>query len=156
MAAMRIVLIVCLLVVQSAFANAQNSYGGSYEQDTVMADGPIVYGTNLSDADRRKAWKLFFYQMVEAVTRQGGQGALETALMRRCEPGKDFCLTILAADFVGIGGIGEPRKVLLLIASDPRDESKLLQRMVCTRPAEGVQICREWDTGKLITDAKER
>jgi hypothetical protein len=84
MAAMRMVLIVCLLVVQSAFANAQNSYGGSYEQDTVMADGPIVYGTNLSDADRRKAWKLFFYQMVEAVMRQGGQGALETALMRRC------------------------------------------------------------------------
>jgi hypothetical protein len=156
MVAIRLALLACLLMLQPALANAQNSYGGGYEQDTVIADGPIVYGTNLSDADRSKAWKRFFLQMAEAVVRQQGQDALEPMLMRRCEPGKTFCTMILAADFVGIGGIKEPRKILLLIATDVQDQDKQLQRMVCTRPAKGVQICRDWDTGKLITDPNER
>ena len=34
--------------------------GGGYEQNIIMSDGPIVYGTDMSEADRRKAWKHFF------------------------------------------------------------------------------------------------
>jgi len=34
--------------------------GGGYEWDTIISDGPIIYGTGLSDEDRAKAWKHFF------------------------------------------------------------------------------------------------
>jgi len=33
--------------------------GGGYEQDTVVSDGPIIYGTGLSDADRQNTWRHF-------------------------------------------------------------------------------------------------
>jgi hypothetical protein len=43
---------------------------GGYERDTIATDGPIIYGTDMSDVDRQKAWKHFFLQMVEAVASQ--------------------------------------------------------------------------------------
>jgi hypothetical protein len=129
---------------------------GGYEKDTIFSDGPIIYGTGMRDADRQKAWKHFFLQMVEAVARQQGQDALGVKLAKRCMPGEDFCMTILDATFVGIGGIQEPRKVVLLVATDIHDPNLQVSRMVCTYPAKDKQVCRDWSTGKLVTDDKGR
>jgi hypothetical protein len=126
--------------------------GSGYEQDTIFSDGPIIYGTGMSDTDRQKAWKHFFMQMVEAVVHQQGQDALGIKLAKRCLPGQDFCTMALDANLVGIGGIQEPRKVVLIVATDLHDPNQQLSRMVCTWPARGKQVCREWDTGKLVTD----
>jgi hypothetical protein len=104
----------------------------------------------MSDADRQKAWKHFFLQMVEAVARQQGKDALGVKLAKRCLPGQDVCTIALDANFVGIGGIQEPRKVVVLVVTDIHDQNKQLARLVCTRPANGKQVCREWDTGKLV------
>jgi hypothetical protein len=90
--------------------------------------------------------------MVEAVVRQQGQAALGVKLAKRCLPGQDFCTTALDANLVGIGGIQEPRKVVLVISTDIRVPDQQLSRVVCTFPARGKQVCRDWDTGKLITD----
>jgi hypothetical protein len=125
--------------------------GGGYERDIIVSDGPIVYGTDMNDADRQKAWKHFFMQMVEAVTRQQGQDALGVKLARRCPPSQEFCTVSLDANFVGVGGIQEPRKVRVIVATDIRDQNKQLQRMVCTYPAKSTVICRDWDTGKLMS-----
>jgi hypothetical protein len=126
--------------------------GGGYEQDTVFSDGPIIYGTGMNDADRQKAWKHFFMVMVEAVARQQGKDALGVKLARRCMPDQDFCVTALDANLTGIGGIKEPRKVLVMVTTDLHDQNKQLSRMVCTWPAKDKQVCREFDTGKLVTD----
>jgi hypothetical protein len=126
--------------------------GGGYEQDTVFSDGPIIYGTGMSEADRQKAWKHFFLQMVEAVAHQQGKDVLGVKLAQRCLPGQDFCTTALDANLVGVGGIQEPRKVLVIVLTDIHDQNKQLSRMVCTRPAKSKQVCRDWDTGKLVTD----
>jgi uncharacterized protein len=123
--------------------------GGGYERDVIFSDGPIIYGTGMNDADRQRAWKHFFTQMVEAVLRQQGKDALGVMLAKRCMPGQDFCLMGFDAKFVGIGGIQEPRKVGLVVATDIHDQNRQLLRMVCTWP-EGRKVCREWDTGKLI------
>ena len=123
---------------------------GGYEQDTIISDGPIIYGTGLSEEDRAKAWKRFFLQMVEAVIRQQGQEALHVKLARRCIS-SDVCTIGLDADFVGIGGIREPRKVLVVVATDIHDKNKQLSRTVCTYPAKGTIVCRDWDTGKLVS-----
>jgi hypothetical protein len=125
--------------------------GGGYERDTIVSDGPIIYGTGMSDVDRQKAWKGFFLTMVQAVVQQQGQDALGVKLARRCMPGQDFCTIGLDANFVGIGGIQEPRKVLLLVTTDVKDQNKQLQRAVCTYPAKSTMVCRNWDTGKLMT-----
>jgi hypothetical protein len=125
--------------------------GGGYEQYIMTSDGPIIYGTGMSDVDRQKAWKHFFLQMVKAVGQQQGQDALGVKLARRCMPGQDFCTTSLDANFVGVGGIREPRKVLLVVTTDIHDKDQQLHRMVCTYPAKGTVICRDWDTGKLIS-----
>jgi hypothetical protein len=124
--------------------------GGGYEADTIISDGPIIYGTGMSNEDRAKAWKQFFYQMVEAVMRQQGKDALGVKLARRCMPGENSCTIGLDADFVGIGGIKEPRKVLVLVETDVHDQNKQLSRTVCTYPAKGTFVCRDWDTGKLV------
>jgi hypothetical protein len=124
---------------------------GGYERDTLASDGPIIYGAGMSDADRRKAWKNFFLQMLQAVVQQQGKDALGVKLARRCMPGQDSCTTSLDANFVGVGGIREPRKVLLVISTDVHDQNKTLLRMVCTYPARGTVICRDWDTGKLMS-----
>jgi hypothetical protein len=126
--------------------------GGGYEQDTVFSDGPIIYGTGMNDADRQKAWKHFFLMMVKAVVSQQGQDALGVKLARRCLPDQDFCTTALDANLVGIGGIQEPRKVLVIVSTDIRDKDKQLSRMVCTWPTKDKQVCRDFDTGKLVTD----
>jgi hypothetical protein len=126
--------------------------GGGYEQDTVFSDGPIIYGTGMSDEDRQKAWKHFFMLMVKAVVSQQGQDALGVKLARRCLPDQDFCTTALDAKLVGIGGIQQPTKVLVIVATDVRDQNKQLSRMVCTWPAKDKQVCRDFNTGKLVTD----
>jgi uncharacterized protein YecT (DUF1311 family) len=123
--------------------------GGGYERDVIFSDGPIIYGTDMNDADRQKAWKYFFTQMVEAVLRQQGKDALGVKLAKRCLPGRDFCMMNIDANFVGIGGIQEPRKVGLIVATDIHDPNLQLMRMVCTWPA-GKKVCRDWNTGKLI------
>jgi hypothetical protein len=41
----------------------------------------------------------------------------------------------LDANLVGIGGIQEPRKVVLIVTTDIHDPNKQLSRMVCTWPA---------------------
>jgi hypothetical protein len=58
----------------------------------------------------------------------------------------------LDANLVGIDGIQEPRKVLVVIVTDVHDQNKQLLRMVCTRPAKDKQVCRDWSTGKLVTE----
>lgn len=124
---------------------------GGYERDTTISDGPIIYGAGMRDADRHKAWENFFLQMVKAVMQQQGKDALGVKLARRCMPGQDFCTTSLDANFVGIGGIQEPRKVLLIVSTEIKDQNKQLLRSVCTYPAKGTIICRDWDTGKLMS-----
>jgi len=123
--------------------------GGGYERDTVLSDGPIVYGTGMNDQDRQKAWKHFFLLMVQAV--QQGQDALGVKLTKRCIPGEDFCTMSLDANLIGIGGIQEPRKVVVVVMTDVHDQNKQLERMVCTFPAKGTQVCRDFDTGKLMS-----
>jgi hypothetical protein len=125
--------------------------GGGYERDTVISDGPIIYGTGMNDADRRKAWGHFFLKMVEACGRQQGKDALEVKLARRCMPDQDFCTLGIDANLVGIGGIQEPRKVLVMVVTDVHDQNKQLGRVVCTWPAKGHQVCRDFDTGKLMS-----
>jgi hypothetical protein len=88
--------------------------GGGYEQDTISHDGPILYGTGMNDQDRQKAWDHFFMQMVEAVGKQ--QGTINFA--KRCMPGQEFCTMSFDANLVGVGGIQEPRKVVLLVIFD--------------------------------------
>ena len=90
--------------------------------------------------------------MIKAVVSQQGKDALGVKLARRCMPDQDFCTTALDANLVGVGGIQEPRKVLVIVTTDLHDQNKQLSRMVCTRPAKGKQVCREFDTGKLVTD----
>jgi hypothetical protein len=126
--------------------------GGGYQQDTILSDGPIIYGTGMNDADRKNAWKHFFMMMVKAVVSQQGQDALGVKLARRCMPNEDFCTSALDANLVGIGGIKEPRKVLVIVTTDLHDQNTQLSRMVCTWPAKDHQVCREFDTGKLVAD----
>jgi hypothetical protein len=116
---------------------------GAYDQDTIISDGPIIYGTGLSDEDRHKAWGHFFMQMVEACARQQGTDTLGLKLAKRCLPGQDFCTTAIDANLVGIGGIQEPRKVVVIVATDVHDPNKQLSRMVCTWPIKGKRVCRD-------------
>jgi hypothetical protein len=125
--------------------------GGGYEQYIIMSDGPIIYGTGMSDADRQKAWKTFFLQMVQAVAEQQGKDALGVKLAKRCMPGQDHCTMSIDANLVGIGGIQEPRKVLLAVSTDVHDQNKQLARLVCTYPSKGTSVCRLWDTGQLVS-----
>lgn len=123
---------------------------GGYERDIIVSDGPIIYGTGMSDKDRQNAWKYFFFMVVKAVTEQQGKDALGVKLARRCLPNEEFCTIALDAMLVGIGRIEEPRKVAVIVASDVHDEKKLVARLVCTWPTKDRQVCRDWDTGKLV------
>ena len=125
--------------------------GGGYEQYIIVSDGPIIYGTGMSDADRQKAWKAFFLKMVQAVAEQQGKDALGVKLAKRCMPGQDYCTMSMDANLVGVGGIQEPRKVLVAVSTDVHDQNKQLSRLVCTYPSKGTVICREFDTGKLVS-----
>jgi hypothetical protein len=75
--------------------------GGGYERDTILSDGPIIYGVGMNDADRQKAWKNFFLQMIQAVAQQQGKDTLGVKLARRCMPRQDFCTTALDANDTG-------------------------------------------------------
>jgi hypothetical protein len=90
--------------------------------------------------------------LTKAVASQQGQDALGVKLERRCVPGQEFCTTALDANLVGIGGMQEPRRVLVVVVTDADDQNKQLLRMVCTRSAGERQVCRDWSTGKLVTD----
>jgi hypothetical protein len=149
-AIMRLILTVVLCCWALSTASAQDRRG--YAQDTAISDGPITYGTGMNDADRQKAWKHFFSLLTKAVASQQGQDALGVKLARRCVPGQDFCTTALDANLVGISGIQEPRTVLVVVVTDAHDQNKQLLRMVCTRPAKDKQVCRDWSTGKLVTE----
>jgi hypothetical protein len=108
-----------------------------------------IYGTWMSDADRQKAWQNFFMLMLKTAMQQQGKDAIGPELARRCMPGQDFCTRgPLYANLVGIGGIQEPRKVAVFVSTDVRDDKK---QLVCTYPAKGTVICREFDTGKLMS-----
>ena len=121
-----------------------------YEAAVVLHDGPIAYGVGMSYSDRKETWKRFFYHMIEMCAQQQGQDALVAKLSPRCLPGNDYCNLMIDAKLVGVGGLQEPRRVLLMIATDIHDQSKTLSRSVCTWPADDMQVCRDWDTGQLI------
>jgi hypothetical protein len=117
--------------------------GGGYEQDMVFADGPIIYGTGMNDEDRQKAWKHFFLQMVQAVVQQQGTDILGVKLAKRCLPDQDFCTQTLDANFVGIGSIQEPRKVVVTVATDKKDQNLQVARIVCTWPTKERKVCSD-------------
>jgi hypothetical protein len=111
----------------------------------------------MSDEDRQKAWKYFFNQMVEAVFKQQGKDALGVKLAKRCLPGQDVCTIMLDANLVGIGGIQEPRKVLVIVATDLHHPDLQVARVVCTWPERDKRVCRDWNNGKLMSeDIQER
>ena len=124
---------------------------GGYEQETIISDGPIIYGGGMNADDRQQAWKRFFLMMVEMCGRQQGMDALSTKLAKRCYPEKEFCTIGIDANLIGIGGIAEPRKVLLLVTFDIHNQEQQTGRVVCTWPVKGAEaVCREWYTGKLV------
>jgi hypothetical protein len=147
---MKLILTAVLCCLALGPASGQDRRG--YAPDTVISDGPITYGTGMNDADRQKAWKHFFSAMTKAAASQQGQDALDVKLARRCVPGQDFCTTAFDATLVGIGGTQEPTNVLVVVVTDVLDQNKQLLRMVCTRPAKDKQVCRDWSTGKPVTD----
>ena len=124
--------------------------GGGYEQETIFSDGPVIYGTGMNDEDRQKAWKHFFLQMVQAAIQQQSSDTLGVKLARRCLPDQDFCTTALDANLMGIGGVQEPRKVVVIVTTDKKDQNLQLARMVCTWPTKDRKVCRDWNAGKLI------
>ncbi len=124
----------------------------AYYQDTVTSDGPIIYGTGLGDMDRVAAWKHFFMTMVEACGRQQGAEILGVKLAKRCIPGENVCSIGLDANLTGVGGIQEPRKVVVIVIFDAKNQELQLSRAVCTYPDKNVRVCRDWSTGKLLDD----
>jgi hypothetical protein len=120
---------------------------GGYEQDVIIKDGPIVYGTGLGPEDRQRVWSAFFMQMVGMAQKQNAN--LEGMLARRCMPDASFCTQTVMAQLSGIGGIKEPRNVSIIMATDLTDRNHLLARTICTSPSPEVTVCRDWDTGKL-------
>lgn len=128
----------------------RNPDGGGYEQNVIFSDGPIIYATGMSATDRQLAWKTFFTHMVQAAALQHGKDAIGPMLARRCPTGENICSIMLDAELIGIGGINEPRKVLVIVSTDFKDQNIQLSRSVCTYPADGTSICRDFDTGKLV------
>jgi hypothetical protein len=125
--------------------------GGGYEQYTIFSDGPIVYGAGMNTEDVQAAWKSFFMKMVQAVVQQQGQDALSLKLKPRCMPGEPYCTIALDADLIGIGNIKEPRLVRLIVSTDAQDKSKQLVRLVCTYPSKTTSVCRDFNTGNLVS-----
>jgi hypothetical protein len=128
-----------------------DTFGAGYQPDKLFSDGPIQYGTGLSEEDRTRVWGLFFMKMIQTLSQQQGKDALESKLAKRCEPGKDYCFIAVDAQLPGVGGAQEPRKVMLIVAVDPNDVRKQLSRIVCIQ-LKDRRICRDWDTGKLMMD----
>jgi hypothetical protein len=106
----------------------------------------------MSPEDSREAWKHFWYIMVEAVARQQGPEVLKLKLKKRRDPKSQHCTIALDADLTGIGGIPEPRKVMVMVSSDCDNLSNQYARIVCTYPAPGQRFCRDFDTGKLLRE----
>lgn len=139
------------LMALASFSAKSDPPTEPYEQDVIFSDGPILYGTGLGDEDRASAWKHLFMQMVTACGQQQGKDVLSLKLAKRCQPDKSSCSIAIDAKFSGIGGIKEPRKVLLIVDTDPDKPEIQFSRTVCTYPSDDVRVCREWDTGKLIS-----
>jgi hypothetical protein len=78
----------------------------------------------MNEVDRKRAWKQFFLMMAQTADRQQGRDAAFAKLAKRCLPGQDFCTMALDANLIGIGGIQEPRKVVLLVATDVHDPNQ--------------------------------
>jgi len=129
---------------------------GGYDQDIVISDGPIMYGTNLNDEGRQRAWQQFFMLMVESCARQQGKDVLGVKLAKRCDPAKESCFISIDANLVGVGGVQEPRKVAVYVGFDIHDQERQTFRMVCTWPDKKYKLCRDWMTGKLISWLDER
>jgi hypothetical protein len=120
-----------------------------YDQAVIFKDGPIFYGAGLIGNDRNVAWKNLSMLMMETAARQQGMPALEGMLLRRCMPGEDYCTAMITANLIGIGGIKEPRRVDLILATDVRDEKNHKARMVCTWPTDLMKVYRDWGSGQL-------
>ena len=140
-----------LLLSSKCHAQTPLSAMGTYDQEVVTTDGPIIYGTGMSADDQQKAWKHFFYMMIEACGRQQGNETLGLKLAPRCQPEQDFCTITIDAKLTGLGGIQEPRQISVIVATDRNDNSKQLSRIVCTIPNAGTRVCREFNTGRLVT-----
>jgi len=93
--------------------------------------------------------------MVEACSRQQGVETLGVKIAKRCLPGDNYCGITLDANLTGIGGIQEPRKVIVVVLTDVKNPDLQLSRAVCTYPEKSVRICRDWDTGKLLDDGAD-
>jgi hypothetical protein len=131
-----------------------DTLGAGYQPNSVIFDGPIQYGTGLNDENRRSVWKYLFEKMVEVVAKQQGMGALATKLAKRCPSGKSFCVVTLDADFVGIGRSPEPRKVVMIFVVESNDFKTHPLTAVCIK-FNDRQVCRDWDTGKVMLDYNE-
>ncbi len=137
--------LLCVTIVSSAS-------GQDYEQEVISQDGPIIYGTGMKPEDSKEAWKHFFSMMAEAVVRQQGPEVLGLKLKQRRDPETQTCRIALDANLTGIGGIPEPRKVMVMVVTDCGNVSSQYARIVCTYPAQGHQVCRNFDTGKLLRE----
>jgi hypothetical protein len=58
----------------------------------------------------------------------------------------------LDANLIGIGGIQELRKVIVMVATDKKDPNLQVFRLVCTWPTKQIKVCRDFNTGKLVGD----
>lgn len=147
---------ICAAILALTLLNSGTAAVGGYDEDVIIKDGPIIYGTGLSNNDRHEAWKHFFMLMFEAAMRQnaaqygGYKNIPSTLLSVRCEEG--ICFRMIDAKLTGIGGSQTPRNVVLIIEVDAKDNNIQLSRTVCTFPSEdgGIKFCRDWGTGKLI------
>ena len=144
---MRFTIVISVLVAAVLAASAQD-----YEQDVIVQDGPIIYGRGMSPDDSKEAWKHFWLMMVQAVLKQQGQEALGLKLKKRRNPETQTCMMALDANLTGIGGIPEPRKVMVMVVMDCDNVSTQYARVVCTYPEKGYRVCRDFDTGKLLRE----
>jgi hypothetical protein len=131
-----------------------DTFGAGHQLDTAFVDGPIRYGTGMTGNDLQSAWKYFSEMFIAAVAKEHGTDALGAMLGKRCFPDKDYCVIALDAKFTGIGGSQEPRMVILLIFVDPNDIKTQFRRAVCIR-FNDRQVCRDWNTGKLMLDEQQ-
>jgi predicted nucleic acid-binding protein len=62
-----------------------------------------------------------------------------------------FEVTYVLQSLYNVSGDRLASMVRALVSFPGDDQNKQLERMVCTWPAKDKQVCRDWDTGKLVT-----